>query len=65
MYTMKWKEGKALKEKFLVAVKKTLKENDETLTDRIEKVVRKSIKQVIKKNTKKVAVKKKPTVPKK
>lgn len=61
---MKRKEGKALKEKLIVAVKKTLKENDAVLTDKIEKVIKKSIKQIVKKSSKKAIVKKKPSVPK-
>ncbi len=61
---MKRKEGKALKEKLIVAVKKTLKANDAVLTDKIEKVIKKSIKQIVNKSSKKAIVKKKPSVPK-
>ncbi len=62
---MKKKEVKALKKNVIVAFKKTLKDNDSVLTDKIEKVVKKSIKQIIKKGKKKVTVKKTPAVSKK
>lgn len=62
---MKKKEGKALKQKLIVAVKKTLKDNDAVLTDKIEKVVKKSIKQIVKKSSKKVTIKKKSATVKK
>jgi hypothetical protein len=43
---MKKKEGKVLKEKLIAAVKKTLKENDALLTNKIEKTVKKAIKKL-------------------
>ena len=58
---MKKKKRKAFKEKIIIAVKKTLKDNDTVLTDKIEKVVKKSIKQIINKSSKKTIVKKKPS----
>lgn len=61
---MKKKKRKAFKEKIIIAVKKTLKDNDTVLTDKIEKVVKKSIKQIINKSSKKTIVKKKPSVKK-
>ena len=62
---MKKKEGKALKEKLIAAVKKTLNDNDAVLTDKIEKAVMKSIKQIVKKSSKKATAKRKPVAPKK
>ena len=61
---MKKKKRKAFKEKIIIAVKKTLKDNDTVLTDKIEKVVKKSIKQIINKSSKKTIIKKKPSVKK-
>ena len=61
---MKKKKRKAFKEKIIIAVKKTLKDNDTVLTDKIEKVVKKSIKQIVNKSSKKTIVKKKPSVKK-
>jgi hypothetical protein len=61
---MKKKEGKLLKEKLIVAVNKTLKDNKAVLTDKIEKLVKKSVKQIVKKSRKKAVVKKKPVVTK-
>ena len=61
---MKKKKRKAFKEKIIIAVKKTLKDNDTLLTDKIEKVVKKSIKQIVNKSSKKTIVKKKPSVKK-
>ena len=61
---MKKKKRKAFKEKIIIAVKKTLKDNDTVITDKIEKVVKKSIKQIVKKSSKKTIVKKKPSVKK-
>ena len=43
---MKKKEEKALKEKLVAAVKKVLKDNNALLTVKIEKVLKKSIKQI-------------------
>jgi hypothetical protein len=62
---MKKKEEKALKEKLVEAVKKVLKDNNAILTVKIDKIVKKSIKQIKKKSSKKIAVKKKPVVDKK
>jgi len=61
---MKKKKRKAFKEKIIIAVKKILKDNDTVLTDKIEKVVKKSIKQIVNKSSKKTIVKKKPSVKK-
>ena len=61
---MKKKKRKAFKEKIIIAVKKTLKDNDTVITDKIEKVVKKSVKQIINKSSKKTIVKKKPSVKK-
>jgi len=61
---VKKKKRKAFKEKIIIAVKKILKDNDTVLTDKIEKVVKKSIKQIVNKSSKKTIVKKKPSVKK-
>jgi L-lactate utilization protein LutC len=50
---MKKTEIKSLKEKLLVAIKKVLKDNKSDLTNKIEKVVKKSIKNIVKKSGKK------------
>ena len=43
---MKKKEKKALKEKLLAAIKRVLKTNNASLTNKIEKVLKKSIKKI-------------------
>ena len=62
---MKKKEEKELQEKLVAAVKKVLKDNNAILTVKIDKVVKKSIRQIIKKSSKKIAVKRKPEAAKK
>lgn len=52
---MKKNESKALKGKLLAAVNKVLKENKADLTNKIERAVKKSIKQIVKKTGKKRA----------
>lgn len=59
-YNMKKKEGKVLKEKLLLAVKKTLKENNALLTVKIEKLVNKAVKKIVKKSTGKILARAKP-----
>jgi hypothetical protein len=61
---MKKKEGKLLKGKLIVAVNKTLKDNNAVLTDKIEKLVKKSVKKIVKKSRKKAVAKKEPVVAK-
>ena len=46
---MKKTEMKVLKEKLLIAIKKVIKDNKVDLTTKMEKVVKKSIKQIAKK----------------
>ena len=53
---MKKTEIKSLKEKLLVAIKKVLKNNKSDLTNKIEKIVKKSIKNIVKKTGKKKKV---------
>lgn len=59
---MKKKEKKELKEKLMVAVKKVLINNNAILTAKIEKTVKKSMKEIVKKSKKKVIAKRKPAV---
>ena len=49
---MKKKQIKPLKEKLLIAVNKVLKDNNSELTNKIENVVKKSIKRIVKKTDK-------------
>lgn len=53
---MKKTEIKSLKGKLLVAIKKVLKDNKSDLTNKIEKIVKKSIKNIVKKTGKKKMV---------
>jgi hypothetical protein len=62
---MKKKEGKALKEKLIEAVKKILKANNALLSVKIEKVVTKSIKKIVKKSSQKKTAAAKPLASKK
>jgi hypothetical protein len=57
---MKKKEGKVLKEKLLLAVKKILKDNNAQLTVKIEKLVNKSVKKIVKNSTGKILARAKP-----
>ena len=43
---MKKKEKKVLKEKLLTAIKRVLKTNNASLTNKIEKILKKSIKKI-------------------
>ena len=61
---MKKKEKRELKEKLIVAVKKVLTTNNAILTSKIEKAVKKSMKQIVKKSKKKINTKKKSAVAK-
>ena len=49
---MKKKEGAVLHEKLFVAVNKVLRENNSCLTNKIEKVIKKSIRKIVKKTDK-------------
>ncbi len=51
---MKKKEIKPLKEKLLEAVNKVLTDNKSNLTNKIEKLVKKSIKRIVKKSDKQI-----------
>ena len=51
---IKKKELKPLKEGLLEAVNKVLKENKADFTNKIEKIVKKSIKKIIKRNNKQI-----------
>jgi hypothetical protein len=59
-YIMKKKEGKVLKEKLLLAVKKILKDNNAVLTGKIEKLVNKAVKKIVKNSTEKILNRAKP-----
>ena len=52
---MKKKTNKALKAKLVAAIKNVLKENESTLSVKIEKAIKKSIKKIVKKADKKKA----------
>jgi uncharacterized protein (DUF1810 family) len=52
--TVKPSVVKTLKEKMIVAVHKVLKDNKAELTDKIQKVVNKSIKKIVKKTDKQI-----------
>jgi hypothetical protein len=51
---MSKKERKVFKEKLIAAVKKILKANNTQLTAKIEKVVKKSVRQIVKKSQNKL-----------
>jgi len=57
---MKKKERKSLLEKLVVAVTKVVKDNNTRLTDKVENMIGKPIRQIIKKENKKVLEVKKP-----
>ena len=61
---MEKKEKKELKDKLILAVKKVLTTNNTILTAKIEKAVKKYIKEIVKKSKKKIIAKKKPAVAK-
>ena len=59
-YRMKKKEGKELQQKLLLAVKKILKDNNALLTEKIERLVHKSVKKIVKNSTGKIMARAKP-----
>ena len=59
---MKKKEVKALKQELIAAVKKVLTDNNATLTIKIEKAFKRSIKEIVKKSSNKNTAKAKPVV---